>query len=71
MKPEPVEPMWFAPRDNFTAYCRSKCGEFITADTADGIKVLQERAAMLSTLQAIQQARANRLIRHANVVGRN
>jgi hypothetical protein len=63
--------LWERPRAGFTAFMQKAFGEFITADTADGIRILQERAAMLSTLEGIRQAKARKEIRHANVVSRN
>ncbi len=66
-----TSPWWARPQEGFSELCRQKFSEFITADTADGIRVLQERSAMLSTLEGIRMARANRELRHANVVSRN
>lgn len=57
-------------RDGFTAYCKAKFGEFIEADTHDGVTLLQQRAAMLASLEAIKQAKAHRFLMHANVVGK-
>lgn len=58
-------------QDGFTELCKRKFGEFITADTTDGIRILQQRAAMLATLEALRQSKARKMIRHANVVSRN
>lgn len=55
----------------FTALCRAKFGEFVDADVPVTVKVLQLRADMLATVQAMQQARQTGALRRAVVLERN
>lgn len=72
MNQQPSTSFWpTAPREGFSALCVKRFGEFVTADTADGIRLLQQRSLMLQSLHAIEQAKASRVVRHASVVSRS
>lgn len=60
-----------APRDHFTELCVRMFGTFVDADLDVSVRVLQQRADLLATAQAVQQARQTGALRRAVVLERN
>jgi hypothetical protein len=74
-KQAPRPEAWWAtfPREGFSAECRKRFGEFITPDEmSDSLMAIYlRRADLLSAVNGVRRAKANRAIRRVSVVSNN